>query len=43
MMELVMAGGPGSGFIAMAGGFGTDDEVIDFVVRNQRGAMIREW
>ena len=37
MMELVATGGPGSGFIAMPGGFGTFDEIGDVLVGKQMG------
>ena len=37
MMELVAKGGPGSGFIAMPGGFGTFDEIGDVLVAKQMG------
>ena len=37
MMELVAKGGPGSGFIALPGGFGTFDEVGEVLAAKQMG------
>ena len=37
MMELVATGGPGSGFIALPGGFGTFDEVGEVLAAKQMG------
>jgi uncharacterized protein (TIGR00730 family) len=37
MMELVTTGGPGSGFIALPGGFGSLDEVLEVVTARQMG------
>lgn len=37
MCELVSEGAPGSGFIALAGGFGTMDELVEMVALRQHG------
>ena len=37
MMELVATGGPGSGFIALPGGFGTFDEIGEVLAAKQMG------
>ncbi|KAH2027412.1 hypothetical protein KXV65_006391 [Aspergillus fumigatus] len=37
MAEKVMAGGPGSGFVSLAGGFGTIEEVMEMTTWNQLG------
>ncbi|MCJ1462859.1 hypothetical protein MMC07_001462 [Pseudocyphellaria aurata] len=37
MAKEVMAGGPGSGFIGLSGGFGTMDELMEVVTWNQLG------
>lgn len=37
MAEKVLQGGPGSGFVAMAGGFGTIEEVMEMTTWNQLG------
>ena len=37
MSELVIQGGPGSGFVALAGGYGTVEEVMEMVTWNQLG------
>jgi uncharacterized protein (TIGR00730 family) len=37
MAEQVMRGGPGSGFVALAGGYGTIEEVMEMVTWNQLG------
>lgn len=37
MCQLVNEGGPGSGFVALTGGFGTMDEVIEMVTLRQFG------
>lgn len=37
MAELVMEGGPGSGFVSLAGGFGTIEEVMEMTTWNQLG------
>ena len=37
MMELVIQGGKGSGFVALSGGFGTLDEVMEVVSWRQMG------
>lgn len=37
MASEVMAGGPGSGFIGLSGGFGTMDELMEVVTWNQLG------
>ena len=37
MCNLVSTGGPGSGFIALSGGFGTMDEVMEMVTWGQLG------
>ncbi|KAH8590835.1 hypothetical protein B0O99DRAFT_520518 [Bisporella sp. PMI_857] len=37
MAEAVMAGGPGSGFIALSGGYGTIEELMEMVTWNQLG------
>lgn len=37
MAEQVLAGGPGSGFIALPGGYGTLDEVAEVITWNQLG------
>ena len=37
MCNLVATGGPGSGFIALSGGFGTLDEVVEMVTWGQLG------
>ncbi|GFF93127.1 hypothetical protein IFM53868_07083 [Aspergillus udagawae] len=37
MAKLVLQGGPGSGFVAMAGGFGTIEEVMEMTTWNQLG------
>ncbi|KAL9010999.1 MAG: hypothetical protein Q9173_004127 [Seirophora scorigena] len=41
MMELVRDGGPGSGFVALGGGIGTLDELMEVVSWNQMGAHRR--
>ncbi|MCJ1311585.1 hypothetical protein MMC25_005258 [Agyrium rufum] len=42
MIELVATGGPGSGFIALSGGFGTLDEVMEVVTAKQMGIHRRK-
>lgn len=37
MAQCVEAGGPGSGFVALAGGYGTLEEVMEMVTWNQLG------
>jgi uncharacterized protein (TIGR00730 family) len=37
MAQQVMRGGPGSGFVALAGGYGTIEEVMEMVTWNQLG------
>ena len=37
MAQRVMGGGPGSGFVALAGGYGTIEEVMEMVTWNQLG------
>ena len=37
MMQLVRAGGPGSGFIALSGGYGTMEELMEVTTWNQLG------
>lgn len=37
MAEAVLAGGPGSGFIALPGGYGTLEELMEVVTWNQLG------
>lgn len=37
MAASVEAGGPGSGFVALAGGYGTMEEVMEMVTWNQLG------
>lgn len=37
MAERVVGGGPGSGFVALAGGYGTIEEVMEMVTWNQLG------
>lgn len=37
MAERVTSGGPGSGFVALAGGYGTMEEVMEMVTWNQLG------
>jgi len=37
MAEQVVKGGPGSGFVALAGGYGTIEEVMEMVTWNQLG------
>lgn len=37
MVEKVLAGGPGSGFVAMPGGYGTLEEVAEMITWNQLG------
>jgi len=37
MAELVKKGGPGSGFIALSGGYGTMEELMEMVTWNQLG------
>ncbi|KAL8814839.1 MAG: hypothetical protein Q9191_008513 [Dirinaria sp. TL-2023a] len=37
MAQSVMEGGPGSGFIALSGGFGTMEELMEVVTWNQLG------
>jgi uncharacterized protein (TIGR00730 family) len=37
MAQAVEAGGPGSGFVALAGGYGTLEEVMEMVTWNQLG------
>ncbi len=37
MAHKVMQGGPGSGFVALAGGYGTIEEVMEMVTWNQLG------
>lgn len=38
MIDEVVSGGPGSGFIALTGGFGTMDELMEMVALGQQGA-----
>ena len=38
MIEKVVSGGPGSGFIALTGGFGTLDELVEMVAMGNLGA-----
>lgn len=37
MAQEVMAGGPGSGFVALSGGYGTMEELMEMVTWNQLG------
>lgn len=37
MAQMVIDGGPGSGFVALAGGYGTIEEVMEMVTWNQLG------
>ncbi len=37
MARMVIEGGPGSGFVALAGGYGTIEEVMEMVTWNQLG------
>jgi uncharacterized protein (TIGR00730 family) len=37
MAQQVVDGGPGSGFVALAGGYGTIEEVMEMVTWNQLG------
>lgn len=37
MLEQVLQGGPGSGFVAMPGGYGTLEEVAEMITWNQLG------
>ncbi|CAK4033762.1 LOG family [Lecanosticta acicola] len=37
MVDEVLAGGPGSGFVALSGGYGTLEELMEIVTWNQRG------
>ena len=37
MAQEVLAGGPGSGFIALSGGYGTLEELMEVVTWNQLG------
>jgi uncharacterized protein (TIGR00730 family) len=37
MAQRIMEGGPGSGFVALAGGYGTIEEVMEMVTWNQLG------
>lgn len=37
MADMVIKGGPGSGFVALAGGYGTIEEVMEMVTWNQLG------
>lgn len=37
MAQAVQSGGPGSGFVALAGGYGTMEEVMEMVTWNQLG------
>ncbi|KAL8931363.1 MAG: hypothetical protein Q9216_007223, partial [Gyalolechia sp. 2 TL-2023] len=41
MMELTRDGGPGSGFVALSGGIGTIDELMEMVSLNNMGAHRR--
>ena len=41
MARLIATGGPGSGFIALSGGFGTMDEMMEVVTLNQFGVHKR--
>ncbi|KAF7865949.1 hypothetical protein EAF04_006113 [Stromatinia cepivora] len=41
MAQEVMAGGPGSGFIALSGGYGTLEELMEVVTWNQLGIHTR--
>lgn len=41
MAEEVMAGGPGSGFVALPGGYGTMEELMEIVTWNQLGIHAR--
>ncbi len=41
MMELIRDGGPGSGFVALSGGIGTLDELMEVVSWNQMGVHTR--
>lgn len=40
-MELVRDGGPGSGFVALSGGIGTIDELMEMISWNKHGAHNR--
>lgn len=37
MAQMVMKGGPGSGFVALSGGYGTLEELMEMVTWNQLG------
>lgn len=37
MAEMVLEGGPGSGFVSLAGGFGTIEEIMEMTTWNQLG------
>ena len=37
MAEKVMQGGPGSGFVALSGGYGTLEELMEVITWNQLG------
>ncbi len=41
MAKAVLAGGPGSGFIALPGGYGTLEELMEVVTWNQLGIHSR--
>lgn len=41
MCDLVCAGGPGSGFVALSGGYGTLEELMEIVTWNQLGIQDR--
>jgi uncharacterized protein (TIGR00730 family) len=41
MAQEVLAGGPGSGFVALSGGFGTMEELMEVVTWNQLGIHSR--
>lgn len=41
MCKLVCAGGPGSGFVALSGGYGTLEELMEIVTWNQLGIQDR--
>lgn len=42
MARLIATGGPGSGFIALSGGFGTMDEMMEVVTLHQFGVHTRK-
>jgi uncharacterized protein (TIGR00730 family) len=43
MAKSVIEGGPGSGFVALSGGYGTLEELMEVITWNQLGIHDRAW